>query len=170
MDLTPPSIFGSAQNARTTAVNWPTLDGGSKPTTIGKSAGIERRPLARAWTGPNGTSSRTINRGLVDQVVIWRLDHLGRTVTGLTTLFEKLRKLKVNLVSIKDSIDLSTAAGRLICNVVAQVLAALCSHRFAGLHAHVANRMLHADCHRAASPLLVQTRECPQMPLRFSLL
>ena len=62
-----------------------------------------------------------INRGVVDEVVIWRMDRLGRTVIGLTTLFEKLRTLKVNLVSIKDSVDLSTAAGRLLCNVLASV-------------------------------------------------
>jgi DNA invertase Pin-like site-specific DNA recombinase len=39
----------------------------------------------------------------------------------LTALFEELTARRVNLVSIKDGIDLSTAAGRLIANVLASV-------------------------------------------------
>lgn len=59
----------------------------------------------------------------VSQIVVWRLDRLGRTAAGLTALFEELRERKVNLVSIKDSIDLSTPAGRLMANVLASVAA-----------------------------------------------
>lgn len=51
----------------------------------------------------------------------WRLDRLGRTASGLTTLFEKLARLKVKHITVKDGIDLSTAAGRLIANVLASV-------------------------------------------------
>ena len=40
---------------------------------------------------------------------------------GLTALFEELKELKVNLVSLKDGVDLSTAAGRLMANVLASV-------------------------------------------------
>jgi len=64
-----------------------------------------------------------IDAGKVASVVCWRLDRLGRTASGLTTLFEKLTARKVNLVSIKDGIDLKTAAGRLIANVLASVAA-----------------------------------------------
>jgi hypothetical protein len=53
-----------------------------------------------------------IQSGKVTTVVVWRLDRLGRTAKGLTALFEELRERKVNLVSLKDSLDLSTAAGR----------------------------------------------------------
>lgn len=62
-----------------------------------------------------------INAGRVTQVVIWRLDRLGRTTSGLTTLFDDLTKRKVNLVSVRDAIDLSTPAGRLMANVMASV-------------------------------------------------
>ena len=44
-------------------------------------------------------------------------------VAGLTALFERLRAENVGLVSIKDSLDLSTAAGRLMANVLASVAA-----------------------------------------------
>jgi DNA invertase Pin-like site-specific DNA recombinase len=58
-----------------------------------------------------------------DTIVVWRLDRLGRTASGLTKLFEDLRARKVNLVSLKDGLDLSTPAGRLMANVLASVAA-----------------------------------------------
>ena len=66
---------------------------------------------------------RDIDAGKVSTVVVWRLDRLGRTASGLTALFDKLIARKVNLVSIRDGIDLSTPAGRLIANVLASVAA-----------------------------------------------
>jgi DNA invertase Pin-like site-specific DNA recombinase len=62
-----------------------------------------------------------IRAGKVSQVVVWRLDRLGRTAAGLTALFAELRQRKVNLVSLKDGIDLSTPAGRMLANVLASV-------------------------------------------------
>jgi DNA invertase Pin-like site-specific DNA recombinase len=64
---------------------------------------------------------QSIRSGKVSQVVVWRLDRLGRTASGLTALFDELRERKVNLVSIKDGLDLSTSAGRLMANVLASV-------------------------------------------------
>ena len=62
-----------------------------------------------------------IDAGQVSAVVVWRLDRLGRTASGLTALFEKLALRKVGLVSIKDGLDLSTPAGRLMANMLASV-------------------------------------------------
>ena len=59
--------------------------------------------------------------GKVEAVVVWRLDRLGRTASGLTALFDELRQRNVNLVSMKDGLDLSTTAGRLLANVLASV-------------------------------------------------
>ena len=59
--------------------------------------------------------------GNVSALCCWRLDRLGRTASGLVKLFEQLTQHKVNLVSLKDGVDLSTAAGRLVANVVASV-------------------------------------------------
>lgn len=64
---------------------------------------------------------RAIAAGEVSSVVCWRIDRLGRTAKGLTALFEDLRERKVNLVSLRDGVDLSTAAGRLMANVIASV-------------------------------------------------
>jgi DNA invertase Pin-like site-specific DNA recombinase len=62
-----------------------------------------------------------IDAGEVWAVVVWRLDRLGRTAKGLTALFHHLRERKINLISIKDGLDLGTAAGRLMANVLASV-------------------------------------------------
>jgi DNA invertase Pin-like site-specific DNA recombinase len=55
--------------------------------------------------------------------VVWRLDRLGRTVSGLARLFEELQARKVGLVSLRDGLDLHTAAGRLMAHVLASVAA-----------------------------------------------
>ena len=60
-------------------------------------------------------------QGKVAAVVCWRIDRLGRTAKGLTALFEELRERKVNLVSLKDGLNLDTPAGRLMANVLASV-------------------------------------------------
>ena len=62
-----------------------------------------------------------VKAGKVSKVVCWRLDRLGRTARGLTALFEELTEKRVGLVSIKDGIDLSTPAGRMIANVLASI-------------------------------------------------
>lgn len=64
-----------------------------------------------------------VQAGKVSTIVVWRLDRLGRTAKGLTALFEDLRLQSVGLVSLKDGVDLSTAAGRLMANVLASVAA-----------------------------------------------
>jgi DNA invertase Pin-like site-specific DNA recombinase len=59
--------------------------------------------------------------GKVKTIVVWRLDRLGRTAKGLTSLFNELNALRVNLVSLKDGLDLATPAGELMANVLASV-------------------------------------------------
>jgi DNA invertase Pin-like site-specific DNA recombinase len=62
-----------------------------------------------------------IAAGKVSAVCVWRIDRLGRTARGLTALFDDLQKRKVNLISLKDGLDLSTPAGRLMAHVLASV-------------------------------------------------
>lgn len=64
-----------------------------------------------------------VRAGQIRTIVCWRLDRLGRTARGLTALFEELREWNVGLVSLKDGLDLSTPAGRLMANVLASVAA-----------------------------------------------
>ena len=62
-----------------------------------------------------------LRAGKVSAIVCWRLDRLGRTAKGLTALFQELQDRKVGLVSIREGLDLSTPAGRLMAHVLASV-------------------------------------------------
>jgi DNA invertase Pin-like site-specific DNA recombinase len=66
---------------------------------------------------------KDMETGQVDTLVVWRLDRLGRTAKGSTGLFEDLIRWKVNLISLKDGLDLVTPAGRLMANILAGVAA-----------------------------------------------
>jgi len=59
----------------------------------------------------------------IKTIVVWRLDRLGRTASGLTALFDELQSLGVNLVSLRDGIDLGTSSGRLMANIIASIAA-----------------------------------------------
>jgi DNA invertase Pin-like site-specific DNA recombinase len=61
--------------------------------------------------------------GKVSKIIVWRLDRLGRTAAGLTALFEDLQRRNVGFEALRDKVDLSTAAGRLMANVLASVAA-----------------------------------------------
>jgi DNA invertase Pin-like site-specific DNA recombinase len=78
---------------------------------------------------------RAVQEGTVTTVVVWRLDRLGRTAKGLVTLFDDLRARRVNLISIRDGLDLSTPAGRLMANVLASVAAYETEVRAERIHA-----------------------------------
>jgi DNA invertase Pin-like site-specific DNA recombinase len=55
-----------------------------------------------------------------DNLVVWRLDRLGRSVRHLIDLVEQLRQRKVGFKSLCDgAIDATTASGELIFNVFA---------------------------------------------------
>ena len=62
-----------------------------------------------------------IRDGGVKTIIVWRLDRLGRTCAGLSTPFAELNARKVNLVSLRDGLDLSTPAGKLMAHVLAGV-------------------------------------------------
>src|SRR5665811_1021851 len=47
-----------------------------------------------------------------DNVYVFKLDRLGRSLKGLIELLHELNKKEVNRVSIKDGIDTSTPIGR----------------------------------------------------------
>ncbi len=62
-----------------------------------------------------------IRRGDVRRLIVWRLDRLGRTARGLTALLEELQRRNVILVSLREGLDLSTPAGRLMAHVLASM-------------------------------------------------
>lgn len=52
-----------------------------------------------------------------DILVIWRLDRLGRSLKHLIQMVDQLDKIGVGLRSLQESIDTTTAGGRLIFHV-----------------------------------------------------
>lgn len=55
----------------------------------------------------------------VDVIVAMKLDRLGRSAAGLLALYERLESKGVNIVTIEDGIDTSTANGRLMRTILA---------------------------------------------------
>ena len=52
-----------------------------------------------------------------DTLVIWKLDRLRRSLQHLVKLFNDLIKNNINIISLQDPVDTSTAQGRLMFNI-----------------------------------------------------
>jgi putative DNA-invertase from lambdoid prophage Rac len=55
----------------------------------------------------------------IDLVLVWRLDRWGRSVTDLLATLEELEHLGVGFVSLTESLDLTTPAGRAMAGLLA---------------------------------------------------
>jgi DNA invertase Pin-like site-specific DNA recombinase len=62
-----------------------------------------------------------IDAGRIQQLVVWKIDRLGRTASGLTQLFDKFNRLGVRFTSITEGLDLGTHMGKLVATVLAGV-------------------------------------------------
>lgn len=56
-----------------------------------------------------------------DEIVIWKLDRLGRSLTDLIKLVEDFNSKGVNLVSLTENIDTRTPSGRLFFHFMASM-------------------------------------------------
>ncbi len=54
-----------------------------------------------------------------DAIVCWKLDRMGRSLAHLITLLDEITSLGIGFVSLGESIDLSTSAGRLQLHLLA---------------------------------------------------
>jgi site-specific DNA recombinase len=103
-----------------------------------QQAKIEAYALVKDWTlveliRDEGVSAKTTNRpGIqhllnliehraVQAVIVYKLDRLTRSVKDLNTLVECFEKKGVALVSLQESLDATTATGRLMMNLLASV-------------------------------------------------
>lgn len=53
-----------------------------------------------------------------DVVLCWRLDRFGRSLKHLLTALDEFNSMGISFVSLRDSIDFSTAAGKLMFSIV----------------------------------------------------
>jgi site-specific DNA recombinase len=80
-----------------------------------------------------GESAKTLNRpgmaklltliekGKVEAVIVAKLDRLTRSVKDLCELLERFERRGVALISVAESLDTGSAAGRLVLNIMAAV-------------------------------------------------
>ena len=80
-----------------------------------------------------GESAKSLNRpgmirllaavedGTVQTVIIAKLDRITRSVADLAELLKRFERRGVSLVSVADSLDTRTAAGRLVLNIMVSV-------------------------------------------------
>src|SRR5205085_3133704 len=52
-------------------------------------------------------------------VIVWSLDRAGRSLPHLVTLIDELQSLGIAFVSLREGLDLSTAAGKLQLHILA---------------------------------------------------
>jgi DNA invertase Pin-like site-specific DNA recombinase len=55
----------------------------------------------------------------VDVIAIWKLDRFGRSLRHLVNALAELEAVGVSFVSLRDDLDFSTPAGRLVFHVIA---------------------------------------------------
>jgi putative DNA-invertase from lambdoid prophage Rac len=85
--------------------------------------------------------------GKYDAVMVWKLDRWGRSTADLVSSIKDLDESGVTFVSLKDGIDLSTSAGRLIANV----LASIAEFEADGIRERVTAGVRHAQRHGTKS-------------------
>lgn len=64
---------------------------------------------------------RMVDARGMDTVIIAKLDRLTRSVADLAELLKRLERRDVSLVSVADSLDTRSAAGRLVLNIMVSV-------------------------------------------------
>jgi site-specific DNA recombinase len=80
----------------------------------GHSAKSLKRPsLARLLT--------LVHAGQVDVVIVYKLDRLARSVVDLGKLLDLFKRRRVDLVSLQESLDATTATGEPVMNLLASV-------------------------------------------------
>lgn len=62
-----------------------------------------------------------VDRGEIDTVIVAKLDRLTRSVKDLASILERFHRKNVTLVSVADSLDTGSAAGRLVLNIMVSV-------------------------------------------------
>ena len=112
----------------------------ARVSTNVQDAGLQTSDLrqfaeARGWTladeyvdaGVSGAkdSRPELNRLMLDAkrrrfdvVLVWKLDRFGRSLRHLVNALAEFESLNIAFVSLSDNLDLSTASGRLMFNII----------------------------------------------------
>lgn len=66
---------------------------------------------------------KLVRKKKVDIVLIWKLDRLGRNVSGLLNMIEEFEALNIALISYKETLDFSSPIGRVMATVLSALTA-----------------------------------------------
>jgi putative DNA-invertase from lambdoid prophage Rac len=59
-----------------------------------------------------------VRRREIDVVIVWRLDHWGRSPADLITTLQELTQLGIGFISLNEALDLTTPAGRAMAGML----------------------------------------------------
>jgi putative DNA-invertase from lambdoid prophage Rac len=59
-----------------------------------------------------------IRAGKIDIVLVWKLDRFARSLSDLIRMLTELRELNVDFISLRDQLDLTTSAGKLMLHIL----------------------------------------------------
>jgi DNA invertase Pin-like site-specific DNA recombinase len=110
--------FGVSLEAQEAKVRAMAVVQGAELTEVIVDAGESAKSLQRP--GMERLLS-LVDAGAVDVVIIAKLDRLTRSVKDLAELLERFTRRDVSLVSVAESLDTGTAAGRLVLNIMTAV-------------------------------------------------
>src|ERR1051326_8629730 len=110
--------FGVSLEAQTAKVHAMAVVQGAELADVITDAGESAKSLNRPGMA---RLLSLVDAGAVDVVIIAKLDRLTRSVADLAELLERFTRRGVSLVSVAESLDTGTAAGRLVLNIMTAV-------------------------------------------------
>src|SRR5580704_15229177 len=110
--------FGVSLEAQTEKVRAMAVVQGAELADVIVDAGESAKSLNRPGMA---RLLSLVDSGAVDTIIISKLDRLTRSVKDLAELLERFTRRGVSLVSMAESLDTGTAAGRLVLNIMVSV-------------------------------------------------
>jgi putative DNA-invertase from lambdoid prophage Rac len=59
-----------------------------------------------------------VRRREIDVVIVWRLDHWGRSLADLVTTLQELTQLSIGFFTLYEALDLTTPAGQAMAGML----------------------------------------------------
>ena len=78
---------------------------------VASGSNAERKALAEVFS--------FVRKG--DALVVWKLDRLGRSLRHLLELVERLKEKGVEFISLQDSIDTTSASGKMVFSIMGAI-------------------------------------------------
>lgn len=110
--------LGVSLEAQTEKIRAMAVVQGAELADVIVDAGESAKSLQRPGMG---RLLALVDAGMVQTVIIAKLDRLTRSVADLAELLKRFERRNVSLVSVADALDTRTAAGRLVLNIMVSV-------------------------------------------------